>query len=188
MRIDKVKLIKTLRIIAYISVAAVIILMVWMLNSKAPYTIFLFWCIFPILILVAIPTFDRPFFSFGGSRFKPEVLLWIYPIIAGIVIALMIGFSYFKLVSDLPNLVDRNFSQLNQVNIQTIKDFGILGPSSISPWELQITTDNGTQLQALEGAFKPINPDKKYTFYYLPRTKWVMNIVDENGDSLLRNQ
>jgi len=71
-----------------------------------------------------------------------------------------------------------------QTNIQTIeKNYNTKGST-----ELIITTNNGTQLRIVEDAFEPISADGKYTFIYLPKTKWVMDIIDENNISLLKKQ
>jgi len=189
MRIDKKKLLKILRIIAYISIALIGILLFMTINSKNPSSAFLLYCFFPILGLLAIPSFDRPFFrakAFRNPEIKPNVLLWIYTIAAiGIIIIItIIPFSYSDYISDLPNLISKNYSQISHADIRAAKEYY----SSRGPSELRILTDDGEQLRIIEDAFKTIHANEKYTFFYLPRTKWVMDILDENNVSLLRSQ
>ena len=189
MRVDKKKLVKILRIIAYISIAIWCILFFYTRDGENPSSIFLFYSLSPILGLLSIPSFDRPFLSvktFRNSEIKSNVLLWIYTIAAiGIIIIItIIPFSYSDYISDLPNLISKNYSQISHEDIRTVKEY----LSSKGPNGLRILADDGTQLRVVEDAFKPIHVGEKYTFLYLPRTKWVMDILDENNVSLLRSQ
>jgi hypothetical protein len=185
---NKKKIVKILRIIAYISIALVCVLIVLTWNDDYPSSTFLFNTIFPILVFLAIPSFDQPFFRlkwFRQLEISPRVLLRVYPIIASVYIVIMtiIPFSLTDHISDLRNLINRDYSKIDQTGIDVLKDYY----STSSPQEIHIISDNGTQLRILEDAFEIINTDEKYTFFYLPRTGWVMNIVDEYGVSLLKN-
>ena len=184
MRMNREKIVTILRIIAYISLAIIVALIVLTWNEKEPSSIFLFESLFPILLFLAIPSFDRPFFRlklFEKPDIKPKVLLWVYSLIASafIIIMIIMPFSYFDAISDFPRLIAKNYSQINQASIQIVEE-------DYSPSELRVMTKDGTQLRILENAFRPINVSGKYTFIYLPRTKWVMDIIDENGVSLLK--
>jgi len=57
----------------------------------------------------------------------------------------------------------------------------------ITKSELRIIT-NDEQLCVVKDAFEPIEIGEKYTFFYLPRTKWVMDVIDENDVSLMKKQ
>jgi hypothetical protein len=188
MRIDKKKLIKILHIIAYVSIAIVAILLLLTMRGGYPSSTFLFNCIIPILVLLAIPSFDKPFFKLKKNKYfdsKPNVLLLFYTVIASVwIIVLIIPLSYSNYISDLPNLINENYSQTGQVNIQKIERYD----NTKNPNQLHIVTNSGTQLWIIENAFESIYIDEKYTFIYLTQTKWVMDIIDENNSSLLKNQ
>ena len=186
---DKKKLIKILRIIAYISLATGGIIILSTEFNNVPSAIFLFDCIFPIMVFLGIPAFDMPFLRlkpFREPAIKPNALLRVYLVIACVYIVIMtiIPFSFTNAISDVPSLIGKNYSQINHAKIQTVeKHFGGKGPR-----ELHLTAYDGTELRLFADAFVPINADEKYTFSYLPRTKWVMDIIDEDGNSLLIRQ
>ena len=140
-------------------------------------------------MVLAVPAFDRPLIRvklWKKPDYRPDTLLKLYLVIAGVFILLIaiIPIQFVDHISDLPNLISKNYSQTNPTDIRTVeKHYSTKGPH-----ELSITTNNGTQLRMVQDAFEPINADEKYTFFYLSRTKWVMDIIDENGVSILKNQ
>ena len=178
------KLIKVLHVTAYSAIAVGVILFLLFINNKTPQSIFLFNCIFPVLLLLAIPSFDRPFFRLKiVKRFEiePRVYLLICSILlSACLIGLTITFKNYIL--DFPHLVNRNYAQASDASISIVDR----QHDRITGLKLSIIA-NKEKLYVAEDAFAPIKDDETYTIYYLPRTKWVMGIYDENGTSLLKN-
>ena len=181
------KIIKALRIIAYVSIALLIIVFIILeLNKENPKLIFYFDCTIPLLILFAIPSLDRPFFSVEKFKIdiQPKTWLKIYSAVTSIyLLILIIPLSYFNNILDIPCLFNKNYLQINDGAIANMKiSYGKnLGD------EITITT-NGKTLRAVVDAFIPIDAKSKYTFIYLPHSKWIVDIVDENGISLLKKR
>ena len=174
-------------------------------GGREPSQGFLFECTTPILLILGIPAFERSYNSILdlGKKNRDEkeinlnLRLVLYPIIAVAIIAVMIiiPYSYINTISDLPNLINKDYSQISHASIETL-DIDA-GPKS--PTLLHITTDDGTKLKIIDKAFDRIQfyrdktsdrmtSDEKYTFFYLPHTGWVMDIVDENNISLLKKR
>ena len=192
-KIDKKKLVKTLQIMGMLSLVPMGILMILTLDGNEPSDTFLFCCFFPVLLILCIPSFERSYriWDLAKSRKEEKVVnlnlrLVLYPIVACaiIIVIVLLPFSYSNTISDLPNLISKDYEQINESTLELFKkEYGPRTPTTIF-----IVTDTGTQLQMLGNSFEPINTDEKYTFYYLPNTGWVMDIVDEDGLSLLKKR
>ena len=176
------KLIRILHIFAYsVIVAGVVFYSIYM-NNQTPRTTFLFNCIFPVFVVLAIPSFDRPLaLKAFRVEISPKIRLWIYAVLACVLIPLMGVFGAFTPLLDLPSFINNNYSQTSQANMNIIGNHS----SRLTGRELRIVA-NGTRLYIAEDSFLPLNASEKYTFFYLPRTGWVMDIIDVDGRSLLR--
>ena len=201
---DKKNFVKTLHIVGTISLMSLGTVMVLAAIGKNPSSSFLSELLTPILLILGIPGLERTYtFSDLFMKRKPKkesnnnLRLVIYTIIAIVIIVIIIllPFSYSNTISDFPNLIRKDFSEISDANIESFEEMH--GPRMAT--QIHIMTDNGTKLRIIKNAFddiqgyydvanKRIIVENKYTFLYLPNTGWVMDIIDGDGVSLRRTR
>ena len=178
---DKKRLIRALQINAYIFIALGIILFIVFINNKTPESIFLFNCLFPVLFIIVIPSFDRPFFrirKLKKDNLEPGVWLVICSVI---LITSILGLSliFGNHFLDLPHFISKGYSSIGEASISIVdRHYDRIAGHEV------IIIANGKRLYVSEDSFHTINVDERYTFHYLPHTGWVIDIRDEHGLSL----
>ena len=172
-----IKIINVLCIIAWIAIAIGVVVIIAVQIGVTPRLEFLSKSILlPILILLAVPTFGKGISLIKNKRrIEPRIWLIAYSTLMSICLVLMIIVGVFSNMKDLPILLNENYSKINysfehDVNMNIESDIRV----------------QGIALQITRKSFNQIIAGKEYTFYYLPNSKVVIDIVDEKGVTLLR--
>jgi len=186
------KLILSLVVISFVTSVVGFILIIYTLNKTAPLTNYLFRLLYPIILILTIPFVLDIFtcliddknsrFAYKKIAITPRAWLTIYSLVLGVSIVLTLIVNQ-KHILDLPHILNDEYSQTPGANIRITSKID----SKSLERELRIVIER-TEYRVIEKAFRQINTEDKYTFYYLPHTKWVVDIVDEEGLSLLMNR
>ena len=164
------KLVRTLIIISIVAVILIIIV-----NEgyaiKGPREAFIGSWITGILIIFAIPIlFGALSLAFNVDKIKPKVWLIIYSCAIVIYIIISIKLGAINIAKDLPFAVREDFSNVKgSVQILTYNETS------------QTIIIGGIQFNVPREFFDTIKGNEEYTIYFLPNSKTVMKIIDENN-------
>jgi len=176
---------RVLYIIAYSAIAVSLVLLLFYAKNRTPQSMFLFNCILPVVFFLGIPAFDSPYSLLGlwrkdgkKSELSPELWLIIYSLLLCLSIVFLVSSrSYFF---DLPQLLGGSYSQTNVTSIRVVDS----RYSKIHGVELCVVADR-ERFYIQRDCFAPLSDNEEYTLYYLNHTKWVTDIKNEKGVSLL---
>ena len=169
------KLINTLSALSIIAVISLVVIAI-ILTGKNPRSTFLFEWIASILFAFSIPLL-LGWFSLAVKRNKIEPHIWlaIYSVAlcAYLVVILILGF--IGRTADLPAVIREDFSRING-SARIVKS-----NNSVQTIEVK-----GITFDLPKDTYTLVNADVEYTFVYLPQSKYVIDVVDEYGRSLLK--
>ena len=171
---------RVVNILCISSIVAIFLLMFLeaMLDNEGPrVSFFLQWGIY-ILIPFAIPLIFGVFsLAFNKDKFKPEIWLTVFSL--ALVVYLVIALDFFGLghmTKDLPSAIRKDYSQINGI-VEVIESSGTK----------QSVLIDGRYFE-IEKGFHAVEAGEEYTFYYLKNSRYVVDIIDEDGQSLLRDK
>ena len=169
---------KTITILIIASVAVIFLFVfldaIWG-NGDQRMGFFLLWSDF-VLIPVAIPIIFGVFsLAYNRDKLRPKAWLTIYGCVLVIYAVLLVKIGFIDMTKDLPLAIREEFSQINEV-VYIIE-------RTDSVWTVKA---NGVVFKLSNDAFKAISFNKEYTFIYLPNSKYVIDVIDEYGESLLK--
>ena len=162
------KLVKILIIISIVALVLMIILeVVW--GNKGPREEFINSWVSGILILLAIPLMLGIFsLAFNADRIKPKAWLIIYGCAVAVYMTIIIKAGFINETKDLPLAIKEDYSVISgSVEFISFKN------------NIQIIEVEGLRFIIPRDIIKKMELRKnvEYTFYYLPNTRTVMNIV-----------
>ena len=172
---------KSINIICIVSIIVLVIVIIFGIISEVNGDLrskFLFRCMFIIFLPFAHPALSGLWLINKRIQWKPKTWLIVYLITSGIlfVIATTIG-NAFEHMADLPSAIREDYSEATVMFVRRID-------TSVESKIIAV----GRELHIKEGHFDLLEANTEYTIYYLPHIKWVMDIVDENGASLLKER
>jgi hypothetical protein len=167
---------KVINLLSLLSIAAIIMVVILGIyaNNGDMYTRFIVdWLGLPLLLL-AFPLFGRLIsLAYNRDRIPPPIWLGIYSAI--LVFFIIISIAEFRdFTHDLP-------MALRKENISIEGEIKII-ESTKSTQTIEIS---GKMFSLPKDTFREVTNSVKYIVFYLPRSKYVIDIVDEIGVSLL---
>ena len=168
------KAIDILSIISVISVLAMSILYLSTRNSDLYIQFIVDWFLVPLGFLV-IPLLGWTFSLFyNRNKLPPKVWLSIYTVIFILLIP-TVGFGYIEQTRDLSAAFRKSPVSI-EGEVQNLSRTKSGQEFSISNHEFSLNRDN----------FIEVSRNKVYRIFYLQNSKYIVNIIDETGNSLLK--
>jgi len=168
------KLINTLSIISVIAVLLLVLTAIlW--DGKNPRMSFMFSCSAGVLFVFAIPLVLGWFsLAVNKDKMNPKVWLAIYSaaILVYLVIAISLGF--IGMIKDLPLAIREEYSRIS-------------GSAQIvmSNNSSQVVKVQGIQFDLPKDLFNVVTASEEYTLFYLPNSKYVIDIINGTKTSLI---
>jgi len=175
---DAKKIINILTIISYFGIALIIITVIFYNLNKSPRNLFFCDLVFGIAYLLSIPSIGQGF-SIADNKNKIKAKTWfmIYFIFLFLWIILMVYTNFFKKTLDFPYAIREDYLIINSSFERKIS-FGLSRYIDV----------NNVRIFIPENHFNSLERNNEYTFHYLPNSKWVIDITDENDNSLSKNK
>ena len=171
------KLISILSVLSIIAVISLVIAAI-ILNGKNPRSTFFFEWIASVLIGFSIPLLFGWFsLSVNKDKLKPHLWLAIYSVAMCAYIVIILLFGIIGRTADLPAAFREEFSQI-EGSVRIINS-----NNSIQSIEVK-----GIRFDLPKDTYNSVNTDVEYTFVYLPKSKYVIDIIDISGCSMLKQR
>lgn len=170
---------KIINIFSFVSVIAVLLLCLGVpfLLGNDRRNEFISLCYMGVVMIFAIPLLFRSFsLAYNKDKIKPQIWLIIYGIAVLVYVVIAINFGFVDMTRDLPLAIRKEFSQIGG-SAQTIK----ITKST------QTIIVQGVKFSLSRDSFESPAASDSYQFVYLPNSKYVIDIIDDNGISLLKN-
>ena len=169
---------KAVNILSLISVIAVILCCVtlpFMFRADQRNAFIATWFL-GILAFLALPLFFRAFsLAYNRNKISPKIWLSIYSVMAIIYIVVIISFGFIGYTRDLPLAFRREYSSVSG-EVHTVRFVNSTQRINIANLEFRLELSD----------FEPVNRNNTYQVIYLPNSRRVIDVIDENGRSLLR--
>ena len=169
---------KFINILSVLSIIAVIslVLVAIILSGKNPRSTFLFEWIASILIGFSVPLLFGWFsLSVNKDKLKPRIWLTIYSVAMCAYIAIILSLGFIGRTADLPAAIREDFSRIDGL-VRIVKNNN----------SVQVIEVKGVKFDLPKDTYNSVNANIEYTFIYLSNSKYVINVLDENGFSLLK--
>ena len=167
------KIVNIFSIISLIAVLSLVLIeILW--NGKSQRMSFIFLWSAGVLFVFVIPLVFRSFSLVAKmDKINPKTWLVIYgcAVLVYIVIAVMLGF--INMTRDLPLAIREDYVSVEgEARVLDEKSNKIIVASQ------EFTLENGK--------FNKAKPNESYRIIYLPNSKYVIDVINENGKSLLK--
>ena len=168
---------KLIKIFCIISAFVFVLLMIAgiMLGGKDLRSHFLLENILCLSVPFAIPAVSRLILIPTSNKFSPRVWVIKYCIILSIFLIFIIANENYKTVGDFPSLIKEEYSEIT----------GSL-QENLSANNYREICISGVELKIVKNSIYSLSSNVEYKFVYLPNSKHVIDVIDENGNSLLK--
>lgn len=167
-----------IKVINYISLGAILptLAILPLYIGKDRRNEFLFFCLLAILMLFLLPLVFRSLSLFNmKDKIPPDIWLIAYSVIVVLYVVILFSTGFSQYIRDFPSAVKEKFISIEgEAHILKVSNAKV----SIRVQDVEFVLD--------DKSFNPIRSNITYKIIFLQNSKYVINVIDDEGHSMLK--
>ena len=170
------KIILLLDIMSLISAFAIVILFIYTINGSMFTEFIVEWILIGPFVILMFPLCGYRYFGWlTKGRMPPKIWLTIYTIVVALYSFFLLGSGHIAAARDLPLAFGSEYSSI-------IGEARIIDATDRTQ-RIRVANQRFTLYRR---HFNYVTPNNTYQVNYLPNSRYVVDVIDENGQSLSR--